>query len=93
MDEIIVDTLFTKGLQSYDKYTILNPLDIDFRSNYLNQKLDDYRSYKYMPTLKNIVFSANFENKTENVIVIYHNLNSAKKGINKWQEIQHIGSY
>ena len=52
MDEIIVDMLFIKGLQSYDKYTILNPLDIDFRSNYLHQKLDDYKSYNYMLTLK-----------------------------------------
>ena len=81
MDEIIVDTLFIKGLQSYDKYTILNPLDIDFRSKNLNQKLEDYRGYKYMLTLKNILFRANFENKTENIIVICHNLNTAKKAL------------
>ena len=50
IDEIIVDTLFIKGLQSYDKYTTLNPLDIEFRSDYSNQKLDDYRRHKYILT-------------------------------------------
>ena len=80
MDEIIVHTLFIKGLQSYDTY-ILNPLDIGFRSNYLHQKLDDYKGYKYMLTLKNILFSAKFENETENIIITCHNLNSAKKAL------------
>ena len=50
-------SLWTRFLQRDFKVMInityiLNPLNIDFRSNYLNQKLDDYRSYKYMPTLK-----------------------------------------
>ena len=81
LNEIIVDTLFIKGLQSYDKYTILNPLNIDFRSNYLQQKIDHYKGYKYMLTMKNISFSAKFENKTQNIIITCHNLNSAKKAL------------
>ena len=65
MDEIVVNTLFVKGLQSYDKYTTLNPLDIDFRLNNLHQKLEDYKGYKYRLALVNVLFSAKFENETK----------------------------
>ena len=81
LGEIIVDTLFIKGLQSYNKCTILNPLNIDFRSNYLQQKIDHYKGYKYMLTMENILFSAKFENETQNIIITCHNLNSAKKAL------------
>ena len=81
MDEIVADTLFVKGLQSYDKYTTLNPLYIDFRSNYLHKKLEDYKGYKYRLALVNVLFSAKFENETENIMIICHNLNGTKKAL------------
>ena len=34
----IVDTLMIKALQNFETYTILNPLDIDIRSNYMTEK-------------------------------------------------------
>ena len=51
----VVDTLLIKGLQNYDKYTLLNPLEFSFRSNYLNEKLETYRGYTYMLTLKKYI--------------------------------------
>ena len=81
MDKIVVDPLFVKGLQSYDKYTTLNLLDIDFRSNYLHQKFEDYKGYKYRLALVNVLFSAKFENETENIMIICHNLNGTKKAL------------
>ena len=77
----VVDTLLIKGLQNYDKYTTLNPLELNFRSNYLNEKLEDYKGYTHMLTLKNILFSARFTNETQNIFIICHNLNSAKKAL------------
>ena len=32
----IAETLLIKALQSYDKYTTLNPLEVNLCSNYLN---------------------------------------------------------
>ena len=46
----VVDKLLIKGLQNYDKYTTLNPIDRNFKSNYLNAKLEDYKGYTYMFT-------------------------------------------
>ena len=51
----VVDTLLIKGLQNYDKYTLLNPLELNFRSNYLNEKLEIYKGYTYMLTLKKYI--------------------------------------
>ena len=59
----------------------MNPLELSFRSNYLNEKLEIFRGYTYMLTLKNISFSANFTNYTQNIFLICHNLNSAKKAL------------
>ena len=75
----VVDTLLIKGLQNYDKYTTLNPLELNFRSNYLNEKLEDYRGYTYMLTLKNILFSPRFTNEKQNIFITCHNSNSAKR--------------
>ena len=77
----IVDTLLVKALQSYDKYLTLNPIDLSFRSNYLNDKFIDYKGYTYRLTLKNILFSANITNETQNIFVTCHNLNSEKKAL------------
>ena len=44
----IVDPNLIKGLQNYDKYTILNPLSLSFRSNYLNKKFEQYNNYTYL---------------------------------------------
>ena len=43
----VLDTLLVKALQSYDKYTILNPLEIDIRSNYLTDKIYRYKGMKF----------------------------------------------
>ena len=77
----VIDTIFIKGLQNYDKYTTLNPVELNFNSNYINEKIEYYKQYTFMFTLKNILFSANFTNDTESIFVICHNLNSTKKAL------------
>ena len=49
----VIDTLLIKALQSYDKYTILNPLEIDIRSNYLTDKINEYKGFVYEVCIKN----------------------------------------
>ena len=77
----VIDTLLIKALQSYDKYTILNPLEVNLRSNYLNQKIDDYKDFIDEVMIKNILFSSSIKNHTQNVFIICQNLNSAKKAL------------
>ena len=73
----IAETLLIKALQNYDKYTILNPLQV----NYLTQKMNEYKGYIYEVMLKNVLFSAAIKNDTQNIFVICQNLNCAKKAL------------
>ena len=77
----IIDTLLIKALQSYDKYTILNPLEIDIRSNYMTDKINNYKSYMNEVCIRNVLFSAGIKNETQNIFVTCYNLNSAKKAL------------
>ena len=70
-----------KNLQSYDKYATLNALEIDIRSNYINQKIEEYKGFLYEVMIKSILFSASIKNDTQNVFVTCQNLNSAKKAL------------
>ena len=41
----IIDKIIVKALQNYDKYTTLNPLEINLQSNYLSKIIDDYKGF------------------------------------------------
>ena len=80
----VAETFLVKVLQSYDRYTVLNPLQINLSSNYLNQKIIDFKGFVYEVLLKNILFSESISNDTQNVFITCCNLNSAKKSTYKW---------
>ena len=80
----VVETFLVKALQSYDRHTVLNPLQINLSSNYLNQKINDFKGFIYEVLLKNILFSASISNDTQNVCITCSNLNCAKKSTYKW---------
>ena len=77
----VAETFLVKALQSYDRYTVLNPLQINLSSNYLNQKINDFKGFAYEVLLKNILFSASITNDTQNVFITCSNLNSAKQAL------------
>ena len=47
----------------------------------MNQKIIDYKGFVYEVILKNVLFSASVKNEMQNIFVICHNLNSAKKAL------------
>ena len=75
----ILDTVIVKALQSYDKYSTLNPLEINLNSNYLSKTIHDYKGFTFEVRLINVLFSSSIENDTQNIFIVCHNLNSAKK--------------
>ena len=77
----VAETFLVKALQSYDRYTVLNPLQINLSSNYLNQKTNDFKGFVYEVLLKNILFSASISNDTQNAFITCSNLHSAKKAL------------
>ena len=77
----VIDTIIVKALQSYDKYSTLNPLDINLNSNYLNKIIHDYKGFVFEIRLINVLFSANIQNETQNIFLTCQNLTSAKKAL------------
>ena len=77
----ILDTVIVKALQSYDKYSTLNPLEINLNSNYLSKIIHDYKGFTFEVRLINVLFSSSIENDTQNIFIVCHNLNSAKKAL------------
>ena len=77
----VVETLLIKALQNFDNYTVLNPLDIDIRSNYMTEKINSYKGHVYQVLIRNLLFSANITNKTQQLFIVCYNLDSAKNAL------------
>ena len=77
----VTDTIIVKALQNYDKYLTLNPLEIDLNSNYLSKIISDYKGFVFEVRLINVLFSNSIKNETQNIFIVCHNLNSAKKAL------------
>ena len=77
----IVDKILVKALQNYDKYTTLNPLEVNQNSNYLSKIIHDYKGYIFEVRLINVLFSSNITNDTQNIFITCQNLTSAKKAL------------
>ena len=60
----VIDTVIVKALQSYGKYSTLNPLEINLNSNYLSKFIHDYKSFTFEVRLINVLFSVSLENET-----------------------------
>ena len=77
----VIDTIIVKALQSYDKYSTLNPLEINLNYNYLSKIIHDYKGFTFEVRLINVLFSSSLENDAQNIFIVCHNLNSAKKAL------------
>ena len=77
----VVETILFKALQNFDKYTVLNPLDIDIRSNYMTEKINNYKGYVYEILIRNLLFSASITNDMQQIFIVSYNLDSAKKAL------------
>ena len=77
----VIDTIIVKALQSCNKYSTLNPLEINLNSNYLSKIIHDYKDFTFEVRLINVLFSSSLENGTQNIFIVCHNLNSAKKAL------------
>ena len=75
----VIDTIIVKALQSYDKYSTLNPLEINLNSNYLSKIIHDYKGFTFEVRLINVLFSSSLENDTQNIFMVCHNLKALKK--------------
>ena len=79
MPHKIIDQVKIEGLQNFDTYEKLNPVDISIRDSKVNSFLARYRRYKYWFVIDNLLFSSALINNTNIIFVSCNGLNEVKE--------------
>ena len=79
MPHKIIDQVKIGGLQNFDTYEKLNPVDISIRDSKINSFLARYRRYKYWFVIDNLLFSSALTNNTNIIFVSCNGLNEVKE--------------
>ena len=80
MSFTLVDEVKIGGLQNYNVYYKLNPVDISLGDSELNAFLSRYhRRYKYWLIINNLLFSSSVTQDTNVIFISCNGLNNAKE--------------
>ena len=75
----IIDSILMNGLQSYDKYETLNPVEISIKSNTTVADSNRYKNCKYCFLMNSLLFTASVTNNTNVVFISCNDLNDEKE--------------
>ena len=78
MPEEIIDSLIN-GLQSYDKFETLNPVEISIKSNTIVADLNRCKCYMYFFLMNSLLLSA--RNNTNVIFISFNGLNDVKESL------------
>ena len=66
MSNFIIDEVKIGGLQSFDKYDKLNPVEVSIRDSEVNAFLSKYsKNYKYRFIINNLLFNTTLGKETK----------------------------
>ena len=74
----IIDQVKIGGLQNFDKYDKLNPVDINIRDSEVNSFLARFKQCKYWFVTDNLLFRSVLTNDTNVIFVVVTNLMKPK---------------
>lgn len=81
MPKEIIDSILINGLQSYNKFETLNPVEISIKSNTIVADLNRYKCYMYYFLMNSFLFSASATNNTNVIFISCNGLNDAKESL------------
>ena len=76
----IINAIKILGLE-VETVNYLNPINISLSTNNVIQQLKKYNKYRYRFVLKSFLFSSNFENETDVILLTCNGLSNAKEGL------------
>ena len=79
----VVDKILISGLQDFEQYHKLNPIDIKIDDSQVISSLSKYGKYRLKITSS--LISASFNQTTNVVFIICNRLNDAEKEIINWK--------
>ena len=75
----IIDTIKIAGLQNFDNYQKLNPVEISIDSNKTVNYLSNYKKYKFRFIIEYLLFSSSITNETELIFILCDVAKNAKQ--------------
>ena len=81
MSHKIVDAIHIPGLQNFDDYRRLNPMEVTIDSNNIIETLFNYQMYKFKFIIESLLFSTNLQNNTDVIFITCDVLREAKKAL------------
>ena len=80
---IMLETINTIKILGLEVQTenYLNPINISLNTNNVIQQLTKYNKYRYRFVLESFLFSSNFENETDVILLTCNGLSNAKEGL------------
>ena len=79
MSYVLTDEVKISGLQSFDKYDKLNPVEVSVRHSQVKKFLSKYRkNCKYQFIMNNLLLSTTLRKETNIIFVGCNGLNNAK---------------
>ena len=81
MSHQIIDTVHILGLQNFDDYGRLNPVEVTINLNNIIEILSNYKRYKFRFIIKSLLFSRNLQNNTDVIFVTCDSLTEAKTAL------------
>ena len=73
-----IDEIKSMGLQSFNQYDKLNPVEVSIQNNEVNVYLNRFSRYKYRLIINNLLFSSSMINDTNVIFVSCNGLNNAR---------------
>ena len=74
----MVDEIKIMGLQSFNQYDKLNPVEVSIQNNEVNVYLNRFSRYKYCLIINNLLFSSPLTNGANVIFVSCNGLNYAR---------------
>ena len=75
------DTAHILGLQNFDNYGRLNPVEITIDSNKIIETLSNCKKYKFRIIIESLLFSTNLQNNTDVIFITCDGLTEAKTAL------------
>ena len=75
----IAESILINGLQSFNNYKTVNPVEIAIKLNTIIANLNRYKSYQNRFLVNNLLFSANIANTINVIFISCCGLNDAKE--------------
>ena len=88
----IIDEFRIEGLQSFDQYTKINPINIQITESEIQNKLSAYsKQYKYKFIINILLFRSSIQNDTNVIFIAAGGLKDAKEALVNRKMYQVIG--